>query len=78
MATILRPSDFRAGDRVIIDRPACDGAALGFGTSAARRFERTSHILALLIDVSLTWVFLLAGVMQAAFLLFMVAGQTLG
>jgi hypothetical protein len=77
MATVLRPSDFRAGDRVTIHPLACDGAPLGFGTNAARRFERTCHILALLIDVSLTWVFLLTGVMQAAFLLFMVAGQTL-
>jgi hypothetical protein len=30
-----------------------------------------------LIDISLTVVFLVAGVVQAAFLLFMLAGQTL-
>ena len=77
MATILRPSDFPAGDRAIVYRPTRNGAPLGYGTNTARRIERARHILALLIDASLTWAFLLTGVVQAAFLLFMVAGQTL-
>ena len=78
MATILRPSHSYASYRTLVPHPTCDGPPLGFGTNAAWRFERTCHVLAQLIDASLTAVFLVAGVAQAAFLLFMLAGQTLG
>jgi len=78
MATTLRRSHSCADYRVIIPHPISDGRPLGFGANAARPFERTCHVLAQLIDTSLTAVFLVATVVQAAFLLFMVAGHTLG
>ena len=77
MATTLRPSHSCADYRTIIARLICDALPLGFGAKAARRFERTCHALAQLIDTSLTAVFLVAGVVQAVFLLVMLAGQTL-
>ncbi|MGH6896439.1 MAG: hypothetical protein ACREJ5_07815 [Geminicoccaceae bacterium] len=77
MATMLRPSDSYTSHRTIVLHPACDGPPLGSGANAARRFERTCHVLAQLIDTSLTAVFLVAGVAQAVLLLLMLAGQTL-
>ena len=77
MATILRPSHSYTIYRTIDPRPTCDGPPFGFGANAARRFERTCHVLAQLIDTSLTAVFLVASVVQAVLLCFMVAGQTL-
>jgi hypothetical protein len=76
MATILRPIPYTS-NRIITSLPTCDGPPLGFGANAARRFERTCHVLAQLIDTSLTAVFLVASVVQAALLCLMVAGQTL-
>ena len=78
MATVLRPSDLRPVHRIEVSSLTRYGPPLGFGARAARRFERTCHVLAQLIDTSLMAVFLVAGVVQAAFLLFMLAGQTLG
>ena len=78
MATILRPNDSCAVDRVTFPQQFHYGSPLGFGANAARRFELTCHVLAQLIDVSLTAVFLLASVVQAGLLCFMLAGQTLG
>jgi hypothetical protein len=77
MATALRTLDSYPHDRIRITRPRpiSDGPPLGFGT--ARPFEQTCHVVVQLIDISLTVVFLVAGVVQAAFLLFMLAGQTL-
>ena len=77
MATILVPSHSYAGYRTIVPHATCDGTPLGFGAKAARRFERTCHVLAQLIDTSLTAVFLVASVVQAVLLCFVVAGQTL-
>ena len=78
MATTLRPSDLRPVDRITIPSLTRYRPPLGFGTNAARRFERTCHVLAQLIDTSLTAVFLGASVVQAVLLCFMVAGQILG
>jgi hypothetical protein len=78
MATILRPSHSCAVDRTIITRLDGDGPTLEFGANAARRCERTCHVLAQLINTFLTAVFLVASIVQAALLCFMVAGQTLG
>jgi hypothetical protein len=78
MATILRSGHPYIVHRTIVPHPTRDGPSLGFGANGARRFERTCHVLAQLIDTSLTAVFLAASVVQAAFLLFMLAGQTLG
>ena len=78
MATIPRPSHSCTSDTTIISYPTWDGTPLGFRTNAARRFERTCLVLAQLIDGSLTAVFLVASVVQAVLLCFMVAGQTLG
>jgi hypothetical protein len=77
MATILRPSDSYTGHRTIVLHPTRDSPFLGFGENVARRFERTCHVLAQLIDTSLTAVFLVASVLQAVLLCLMVAGQTL-
>ena len=78
MATILRPRHFYASYRAIVPQPTSDGPSLGFGAKTARRFERTRHVLAQLIDTSLTAVFLVAIMVQAVLLCFMAAGQTLG
>jgi hypothetical protein len=51
---------------------------IAFGADGARHLERTRQVLARLIDTSLTTIFLVAGVVQAAILLLMLAGQTLG
>ena len=77
MATTLGPSRSCTADRIIL-ASACDGLPIAFGADVARQLERTCQVLAQLIDTSLTAVFLVAGVVQAAFLLFMLAGQTLG
>jgi hypothetical protein len=78
VATTLRLSDSCAADRAIVRPLAHYRPPVGFGANAARRFERTCHILAQFIDTSLTAVFLVASVVQALLLCFMVAGQTLG
>jgi hypothetical protein len=77
MATTLRPSHSCTEDRTIIAHLTCDGPSLGFGANAARRFERTCHVLAQLIDTSLTAVFLIASIVQAVLLCLVVAGHTL-
>ena len=61
-----------------ISYPTWDEISLGFGVNAARRFERTCLVLAQLIDVSLMWFFLVAGIAQTVFLFSMVAGQVVG
>jgi hypothetical protein len=78
MATILRPSDSCAVDRVISPQQFHYRSPLGFGANAARWFEPTCHVLTQLIDVSFTAVCLLATVVQAVLLCFMLAGQILG
>jgi hypothetical protein len=78
MATTLRPSDSCAVDRINVQSLTRYRPPFGFGANAARRFERTCHVLAQLIDTSLMAVFLSACVVQAVLLCFMVAGQTLG
>jgi hypothetical protein len=77
MATTPGPSRSWTADRIVLES-ACDGLPIAFGADVARHLERTCRVLARLIDTSLTAVFLVAGVVQAAFLLFMLAGQTLG
>ncbi|HET9664142.1 MAG TPA: hypothetical protein VFP00_07925 [Burkholderiales bacterium] len=77
MATTPGPSRSCTADSIILET-ACDGLPIAFGADIARHLERTCQVLALLIDWSLTAVFLVAGGVQAAFLLFMLAGQTLG
>ena len=77
MATILRLSHSYASNRTIVPQPTSDGPPLGFGANTARRFERTCHVLAQLIDTSLTAVFLVASLVQAVLLCLMLAGQTI-
>ena len=77
MATTPGPSRSCTADKISLDS-ACDGLPIAFGADVARHLERTRPVLARLIDGSLTAVFLIAGAFQAAFLLFVLAGQTLG
>ena len=76
MATTSGPSRSCTADSIILES-ACDGLPIAFGADVARHLGRTCQVLARLIDTSLTGVFLVGGVVQAAFLLFMLAGQTL-
>jgi hypothetical protein len=71
------PSRSCTADSIILDS-ACDGLPIAFGADVARHLERTCQALARLIDTSLTAAFVVAGVVQAGFLLFMLGGQTLG
>jgi hypothetical protein len=77
VATAPSPGRSCTADRAILDS-ACDGVPIAFGADGARHLERTRQVLARLIDTSLTTIFLVAGVVQAAILLLMLAGQTLG
>ena len=77
MATTPGPSRSCTADKIIPDT-ACEGLPIAFGADVVRHLERTRQVLARLIDRLLTAVFLIAGAFQAAFLLFMFAGQTLG
>ena len=77
MPTTPGPSRSCTADSRILES-ASDGLPIAFGANVARHLDRTCHVLTRLIDASLTGAFLVAGVFQAAFLLCMLAGQTLG
>lgn len=77
MATTPGPSCSYTAHSIILESP-WDGLPSAFGANVAQHLGRACQVLARLIDTSLTAVFLVAGVVQAAFLLLMLAGQTLG